>query len=183
MGEAMRMNLNTLFGFFFFIILFSLIFPVTKFAHAGAPRLKDCYIFEGNERVDQEYRENLETFAEINPRRSGQGVKYTILVNPTHYYLSRETQQWLFYRQCGRINLKHNSIKDKSLRISVQEERDADCWAINQMIKERLISHRQIGRIKDDIYEIEPDIKRWHAIFGGRRSRVLTSECLDQQAK
>lgn len=182
----MRMNHNTLFCFFLFIILFYLIFPVNNFSHAGAARLEDCYIFEGDERkerVDMVYRDNLETFAEINTKDSGQVVKYTILVNPTHYYLSRETQQWLFYRQCGRINLKHDSINDKNLRISVQEERDADCWAINQMIKERLVSSRQIGRIKDDIYEIEPDIERWHAIFGGRRSRVLTSECLEQSAK
>lgn len=182
MGDVMRKNTIFLFAFFSVTSMLLLFFPTTKLVYAGAPRLGECIDKEQNQRVALKHKENLKTYADVVAKRSEGKTKYTIRVNPTHYYLSRETQQWLFYRQCGRINQKHKSIKDAKARISLQEEREADCWAIDYMVNvKKLISVRNIDRINRDIDMLERSSERWRAIFGSRRSRVSTSECLEQK--
>jgi hypothetical protein len=180
----MRRNSYTLFAFFTIIVLLQPFFPHSKVALAGAPRLGECRDPQ-NRVVRTEYDTNLRVYAKVlvSPA-SGNRSPYTIQVNPTHYYLSRETQQWLFYRQCGRINLKQRSIQQPNVRISVHEETAADCWAIRYMVNEkRLITTRNIDRINRDIEMLERDSNRWRAIFGARRSRVSTMECLYNKNK
>jgi len=182
MGDVMCRNITSRLTFFSVAFLFTLIFPTTQSVYAGAPRLGECIDKEQNRPVEILHQENLKTYADVIFRKSGGKTNYIIRINPTHYYLSRETQQWLFYRQCGRINQKQNSIKDAQARISLHEEREADCWAIDYMVNvEKLMTVRQIERINRDIEMLERNSERWRAIFGARRSRVSTSECLERK--
>ena len=184
MDDLMRKNITYFLVSFLVAIIFSLNIATTKLAYAGAPRLGSCTDLEHGRQVNTKPKTNLKTYADVVRKESGNKVSFTIRFNPTHYYLSRATQQWLFYRQCGRINEDHESIKYENARITLLEERRADCWAIRYMVNELgLISARNIDRIKRDIDMLERNSDRWRAIFGSRRSRVFTSECLSQKDK
>jgi len=152
---------------------------------AGEPPLKGCEDLK-NEPVPTEYDKRLPSFAKVVVHRSDRGERYIIVVNPTHYYLSRETQQWLYLRQCAHIRLGHDyALHAQNEEPNLREEREADCWAITTMLEDKKygFSERGISKIQRDIDELEKNSERWRDVFGGPRRRVYTYDCLNKSAK
>jgi hypothetical protein len=135
--------------------------------------------------VPTEYDERLPSFAQVVVEPSDKGERYVIVVNPTHYYLSRETQQWLYFRQCAHIQMDHHTIRTQNEEPNLREEREADCWAIERMLfdEKYRFTERSISKIQRDIQELEESRERWQDVFGGPRRRVYTYDCLHKQAR
>ena len=180
----MRRNRNSLPIFLSVITTLSLVFSIYRPAYAGAPQLEGCTDNQGRH-VPTQTDPRLESFAKVKITRSSTEDFYTILVNPTHYYLSRETQQWLYFRQCAHIKLNHQSIRVKDESQNLREERDADCWAIMEMLQNEQFNfrERQIAKIKKDIELLERERERWQDVFGAPRRNTYTYECLQSDYK
>lgn len=153
-------------------------------AYAGAKPLNGC-IDPGGHPVKTKYNKRLPSFADVSIKKTRTGEQFIIVVNPVHYFLSRETQQWLYFRQCAHIHLNHETIRVKNSEPNLREERKADCWAIEHMLKDKKLrfSKRGISKIQRDIKEIERNRERWKDIFGGPRRRVYTHECIRLKKK
>lgn len=176
----MRRNAPSLLFFLSFVVSLFIFDLMDSIALAGgAPPLKGCEDLKNNP-VPTEYDRRLPSFAKVVVNRSGKHEKYIIVVNPSHYYLSRETQQWLYLRQCAHIRLKHDyALHAKNEKPNLREEREADCWAITRMLKDKQyrFSERGISKIQRDIEDLARSSERWRDIFGGPRRRVYTYDC------
>lgn len=178
-GENMRKHVNTLVAVLSILVSLNLSTSLINTVYAGAPPLEGCKDRESRP-IPTDYDDRLASFAKVIINPSNGGEEYVIKVNPTHYYLSRETQQWLYLRQCAHIQLSHQVMRTTNNETNLREEKEADCWAIRTMLTDRkfYFSERGISKIQRDIEKLERDRQRWQEIFGGLRRRVYTNECL-----
>jgi hypothetical protein len=148
-------------------------------AFAGAPPLAEfsCDI-KGTRvqtRVDsrQRYFATAGTvFAGSNPVGS-----FEIRVNPERTYLGKATQEWLYLRQCAHISERHEVVtNEKGLKL--RDEEDADCRAVQELMKKSGSSPRILYSIESDMERVLNDPNRWREVLPGPQRRVQLSSCL-----
>ena len=143
--------------------------------HAGVPQLnKSCEDDRGRRvNVQVRYDSSRPYFAEAD--RDSRTGRYTIYVNPELYFLGRQTQQWLYLRQCGHIVLNHRVVQDRVRGLRIEDERTADCWAARRVL--------QSGGSSRTLYSIERDMERvirenrWGRVLPGPQRRISIRSC------
>ena len=175
MQRSVRL-LATFSPFLFIVILLLVPILVSQRAQAGAPPLEGCENRE-HQPIPTVYEPDLRTFAKVEIIKEGDKQRYEIQVNPTYYYLSRESQQWLYLRQCANIHLDHQAMRFQSARPNLREERAADCWAIKHMSENKQFhfSERTVRTIERDLERMNAE--QWEQVFGGPRRRTDLSRC------
>lgn len=147
-------------------------------AFAGAPRLDETCVDRDKRPVPTRYETSKRPFAAAaRPpvRKSESQSPYVIYVNPDIYFLSGETQQWLYLRQCVQIQADRVVDPDNSRGINIADEEDADCLAAREMLKIKG-SQRMLYSIERDIERI--DERRWSQVLYGPVRRVPLAKCL-----
>ena len=182
----MRMNVHSLLTFITIVVSLLFFYSLHNIAMAGGA-LEGCEDLK-KQPVPTENDYNLRSFAKVvvDPFSKDEDKRYVIRVNPTHYYLSHETQLWLYFRQCAHIQLKHYStIRAQNEEPNLREEKDADCWAIEKMLSDEQyhFTERSISKIHRDIEELASSRERWREVFGGPRRQVDTYDCVDKKAR
>jgi len=167
-------------------VVFLVLTLLTSFAAiAGAPELNEKCQDRGGKRVRAVYDPSKQFFAQArlipsSERRSAEerGLsQYVIYVNPERYFLGRETQQWLYTRQCAHIVLEHPVVRQGERGLNLRDEVEADCWAVREMSSGR----SQLSR--SAIYSIERDMERvirenrWSEVLPGPKRRINLSSC------
>jgi hypothetical protein len=149
-------------------------------AIAGAPALNEKCQDRSGLRVVTVYDTTRQYFAQALPmRRSEQAAArqrglspFVIYVNPSLYFLGRQTQQWLFLRQCIHIQEGHRIIQDGMRGLNMRDEVQVDCAAA-----------RALRTSSRTLYSIERDLQRalregrWPNVLPGPQRRVSLSAC------
>lgn len=175
-----------LFGLLLLAVLLPAILTFSK-VQAGAPEIRiECEDPDGIP-VRTEYDSNLPVFAEARmlPRGEWRVAKsrglslYYIVINPERYYLGRYTQNWLYRRQCARIQMKREQISERHRQPNISEEQKADCMAVKAMQKDDSIrfSQRTIDSIERDIERLIRS-KRWGEVLAGPQRRISLKQCV-----
>lgn len=155
-------------------------------SNAGAPSIEDICIDAKNLKVMAVYKASRGAFAEARPlprsersSASERGLsEYAIFIDPERYYLSRQSQRWLFLRQCAHIWLNHDILHKGESGLNIDHEEDADCWAADQLLE------RDSRATTRTLYAIERDIERaakegrWNEVLPGPQRRIKVSSCL-----
>lgn len=152
---------------------------------AGAPTIEETCRDSNNRPVTTRYSSSSRLFAEVrrlSPEEqrlaAERGIStYLIYINPDRYYLGRQTQQWLYLRQCAYIQKGHD-IGTSGLRsINIRNEEIVDCFAMRALSR----ANPQIS--SRTAYAIERDIERaiakgrWGEILPGPQRRVSLTSC------
>jgi hypothetical protein len=150
---------------------------------AGSPILSvsQCLDSQANA-VEVRFRGGLRGFAVVRKEKespSPDESPYVIYVNPDLYYLSRDTQEWLYQRQCAHIKQNHEVIHKRSSRLNIDDEREADCIAVHLMLSdsERNLSSREFYSIERDIERVVRE-NRWSDVLPGPERRISLQSCL-----
>ena len=167
----------------FFLILIAYSILTCAIASGGAPALQETCYDTSNMKVATIYDPYVQVFAEVRrlpkseriPASQAGVSSYMIYVNPERYYLGRQTQQWLYQRQCVHI-IRGHAVAQSGLRgLNIKDEEVADCQAARDMSNAGLSSR--------DLYSIERDIERiareglWNQVLPGPQRRVSLSSC------
>lgn len=102
---------------------------------------------------------------------------YEIRINPERTYLGKATQEWLYLRQCAHINLRHEVLRGEQGR-KLRDEEEADCWAVQELIKKSGTSSRILYSIESDMERVVNNAERWREVLPGPPRRVQLSSCL-----
>jgi hypothetical protein len=148
-------------------------------ALGGAPELtEDCDA--AGVRIPTQFDSSRRSFAEAAPIRrssSPRPARFVIYINPERTFLGRETQQWLYYRQCAHIVERHAVIEHGERALQIRDEEQADCWAAQRMLRGKKSPPPAI------LYAIERDLDRvlrdgrWNAVLPGPQRRIALSSC------
>jgi hypothetical protein len=146
-------------------------------ANAGAPALDETCQLRGA-KVPTQYNVSQKYFAEAGPLRSSMQRTdrvYVIYINPERTFLGRQTQQWLYLRQCAHIVAGHRVISAGERGLTIQDEEAADCWAAREI--------SQGGSASKTLYGIESDMERlvrdgrWSEVLPGPERRISLVSC------
>ena len=163
-------------------LCFVIVLLSTSSAIAGAPALNETCRDRSGLRVVTVYETTRQYFAQALPmRRSEQAAARqrglspsAIYVNPSLYFLGRQTQQWLFFRQCVHIQQGHRIVQDGVRALNMRDEEQADCLAA-----------RMMGATSRTLYSIERDMERalrekdgWNRVLPGPKRRIALSSCM-----
>ena len=130
-------------------------------------------------KVPVQYDGSRRYFAEAGlPRGSmpRSSVVYVIYINPERTYLGRQTQQWLYLRQCAHINDQHKVVTAGASALSIRDEEAADCSAARRISPEGLSSKTLYG-IESDMGRVVRE-GRWGEVLPGPERRIsFASSC------
>ena len=101
--------------------------------------------------------------------------KFLIIANPFSSYFGWETLRWLYLRQCGHIELKYLTANSRNGVRTSREETEADCWAINTLVKKEGLGNRQIKSIERDIQRMNSNE---HRLILGVQRRIDLDQCV-----
>ena len=140
---------------------------------AGAPQLSETCRGPDNRPVPTRYDVKVRFFAEA------QAKPPAILVNPEIFFIGRQTQQWLYLRQCVHLRLQHRIVQQGERALSLDEEELTDCLAAKE-----LAASKEFGsNARTLMYSIESDIERalkqdrWRQLLPGPQRRIALSNC------
>lgn len=143
-------------------------------AWAGAPQLSETCRGRDNQPVPSRYDAKARYFAEAQPRPP------LILINPEIYFIGRQTQQWLYLRQCVHLQRQHAILQSGERGLSLDDEEKADCGAAQELLKSGAFG----SNTRTLLYSIESDIERalkqdrWRQLLPGPQRRIALSACL-----
>ena len=151
-------------------------------AIAGAPALNESCRDRGGQRVVTVYDATRQYFAQALPmRRSEQAAAmqrglspFVIYVNPSLYFLGRQTQQWLFFRQCVHIQQGHRIVQDGVRALNMRDEEQTDCLAARMMSA----SSRTLYSIERDMERVLREKDGWNRVLPGPKRRIALSSCV-----
>lgn len=109
-------------------------------------------------------------------RPSEQLSPYVIFINPDRYYLGRETQQWLYLRQCARISRGDQISEQGARELPIREEELADCWALRAMAEDSKTQSYLRSSIERDMERVLRD-NRWREVLAGPQRRIALDQC------
>lgn len=178
--ESHKEKFFYLFGLLFGVVL--LVIFTFSYVQAGAPQIRErCQDPDGRQ-IPTRYDSSLPVFAEAQrlPREERRNNKseYIIVINPELYYLSRDTQIWLYRRQCAHIQQRHRVVSGGEKALNIRDEQQADCLAIRAMELDKKISlsSRQVDAIERDIERLTRK-NRWGEVFAGPQRRISFKRC------
>lgn len=156
-------------------------------AHAGAPQLDETCRGRDNQPVPTRYDPNARFFAEarIAPAAEREAAArrgvplVAIHINPEIYFIGRQTQQWLYLRQCVHLQKQHRILQSGERGLSLDEEEAADCGAAQALTR----SAPPGTNTRTLFYSIESDIERalkldrWRQLLPGPQRRIVLANC------
>jgi len=146
----------------------------TTLASAGAPSLnEDCRI--GNRPIQVRYESSTPVFAQA--RQSSSSSPPVIFVNPEVYFVGRETQQWLYERQCVHIQRNHAVLREGEKGLRLEDEELADCTALTAMTTGSTPNRSLRAAIESDMQRVTQDETRWRQVLPGPRRRISFQRC------
>lgn len=164
-----------------FLCLAVLLLSISS-AIAGAPALEGSCQDRDGRRVLTLYNTARQYFAQAELARASErsaaaqrGLsQFVIYVNPSLYFLGRQTQQWLFYRQCAHIVQGHPIARSGVRALNIRDEEQADCWAARRMGT----SPRTLYSIERDMERLLREKNRWSRVLPGPQRRIALSSCM-----
>jgi hypothetical protein len=149
-------------------------------AFAGAPPLAEFSCDIKGARVQTRVDPRQRYFATASPVLTGSTASsnsFEIRVNPERTYLGKATQEWLYLRQCAHIMDRHDVVKGEQ-GLKLRDEEDADCRAVQELMKKSGGSPRILYSIESDMERVLNDPNRWREVLPGPQRRVQLSSCL-----
>lgn len=159
---------------FFMAVSLLLCLPV----RAGAPAIDETCVDRSGSRVPVQIDLKQRYFAGAVPLRGSSsrgGSSFVIYINPERTYLGRQTQQWLYLRQCAHIVEQHPVLRGEQ-GLNIRDEEAADCWAARQLVK-GVSSSRVLYAIESDMERLVRDPQRWREVLPGPQRRIALSSC------
>ena len=149
-------------------------------ARAGTPMIDDTCRDRSGARVPAQIDVKQRYFALVGtaPVRGSSprpGSGFVIFINPDRTYLGRQTQQWLYLRQCAHIVEGHQALKGQPGQ-NVRDEEAADCWAARELAR-TTGSPRVLYAIESDIERLIKESDRWREVLPGPQRRIALSSC------
>jgi hypothetical protein len=150
-------------------------------ATAGAPDIEPNCVDRNERRVPAEFNFRQQFFAVAAPARTGPlaASAFVIYINPERTYLGRQTQQWLYLRQCAYIAEQPQMVRGERVEqgVNLRQEEGADCWAVRELLKGGK-SPSILYSIENDMDRLTRDADRWREVLPGPQRRVMLSSCL-----
>lgn len=150
-------------------------------AIAGAPAIEEtCRDKNGASIPTQvDLRQRYFALAAKAPARGStpsSGAGLVIYINPERTYLGRQTQQWLYLRQCAHIVDRHQVLFQGEQSLNIRDEEAADCWAA-KMLTTSAGSSRVLYSIESDMDRLAREPDRWREVLPGPQRRISFSSC------
>ena len=150
-------------------------------ATAGVPSLNEDCRDRNNRPVPVRYDTSVSVFAEARPARPGSSGAAPVIihVNPDVYFVGRQTQQWLYRRQCVHILENHSVVRDGEKGLRLADEEQADCAALAAVAgpSSSPASSRAVrASIESDMQRASRDDK-WHRLLPGPQRRISLERC------
>lgn len=147
---------------------------------AGAPPVAEYTCDIKGTRVQTRVDPRQRYFATAGPHFVGSNPigSFEIRVNPERTYLGKATQEWLYLRQCAHISERHEVVVKGEQGLKLRDEEDADCRAVQELMKKSGSSPRILYSIESDMERVLNDPNRWREVLPGPQRRVQLSSCL-----
>jgi hypothetical protein len=149
-------------------------------ATAGVPSLDENCRDGNNRPVPVRYDTGVSVFAEARLARPGSPSTAPVIihVNPDVYFVGRETQQWLYQRQCVHIRQNHSVVRDgeRGLRLADEEQADCAALAVAGLSSSASSSRALRASIESDMQRASRDGK-WHRLLPGPQRRISLDRC------
>ncbi|MEX8520649.1 MAG: hypothetical protein AB3X44_19255 [Leptothrix sp. (in: b-proteobacteria)] len=155
----------------FFLLTF-VIFWADSSVAAVASLDEDCRD-HNNRAIPIKYDRAATVFAEARVGYSGP----VIVINPNVYFVGRQTQQWLYQRQCVHIQQGHSVVREGEKGMLLADEESADCGALTAVAAQFSSSARTLrAAIESDVQRAIRD-GNWRWLFTGPQRRISLDKC------